>query len=78
MDWTTKAATLVLQAIDTGPECRARRRPRTAPIDEPSMGPAHAVYRFDADLPPGWFAETVPAVALGMKTWCRASAGPAL
>lgn len=31
-------------------------------IYESTMGPAEAVYRFYAAMPPGWFAVPVPAV----------------
>ena len=63
MDWTTKAAAIVTQLNPTlDPDVARSLARQLHRIYEPQMGPAEAVYRFYAAMPPGWFAVPVPAV----------------
>jgi hypothetical protein len=63
MDWTTKAAAVVMQLKPTLDPDVARSLARDLRrTQEPHMGPAEAVFRFYAVMPPGWFAVPVPTV----------------
>lgn len=63
MDWTWKAAAVVMQLNPTlDPDVARGLARELSRTQEPHMGPTEAVYRFYSAMPPGWFAVPVPAV----------------
>ena len=63
MDWTSKAAAVVMQLNPTlDPDVARGLARELSRTQEPHMGAAEAVYRFYSAMPLGWFAVPVPVV----------------